>query len=299
MPIIAKFPEFAPLRLDDRAPLTQFLRRSPPLASEYTFANLFAWRFANNYHLAQYGSGFLIRKQTPAGMTFLQPLVSDARREAVRDCLAYLEANSATPVIERVGEDFLADLGPGDGWTAQEDRDQFDYLYTVDELIGLPGERYHDKKNLLAQFQRKYTAHYRPFTVDRAPACIDFAHAWCRERRCMESAGLLQESCAVVQMLMHVRELELCGGVLEIDNAIAAFTLAERLNPDTLVIHAEKAAAGFTGIYQAIHWEFLRHQDEAYAYVNREQDLGIPNLRQAKLSYNPTRLIKKYRITRG
>jgi hypothetical protein len=30
--------------------------------------------------------------------------------------------------------------------------------------------------------------------------------------------------------------------------------------------------------------------------VNREQDLGEPNLRESKLSYHPAELVKKFRV---
>ncbi len=29
-------------------------------------------------------------------------------------------------------------------------------------------------------------------------------------------------------------------------------------------------------------------------YINREQDLGIPNLRYAKTNYHPIKMVKKY-----
>ena len=97
-------------------------------------------------------------------------------------------------------------------------------------------------------------------------------------------------------MLSNFRVLSSKGGIIRIAEKIVALTLGERLNPDTLVVHVEKAKSGIIGIYQAINWEFLKSQAQGFRFVNREQDLGVEGLRRAKMSYNPVRLIKKYRI---
>ena len=289
--------EFAPLDLSARDSLTAYLRQHPPLASEYTFSNLFAWQPINQYAIARYGEGFLIRKSSHGELSLLQPLVPKNGLASIKDGLAFLAGQTAVPAIERVGEDIIAGLPDDPTVIITEDRDQFDYLYDAQELIDLPGERFHDKKNLLAQFRTKYNAKYLPLTPALAKECVTFAHQWCIERNCERAEGLARENCAVVRMLAHFAELHLLGGALTIDDQLIAFTLAEPLTSDTLVIHVEKADNHLTGAYQAINHEFLIHQTVAFRYVNREQDLGVKGLRKAKLSYNPVRLIKKYRIT--
>lgn len=297
--MIPPYPEFIPLSLDDRTVLGGYLESYPQLASEYSFTNLFAWRHAGQYHLTRFQQGFLIRKTSHGVTSFLQPLVPDDALTAVHVCMDYLHSQGAPALLERVGENFFAMLPTNlPGIIVEEERDQFDYLYRCDELITLLGERFHAKKNLIAQFQRKYTYRFLPMTPELATRCQYFAHEWCIERRCEETEGLAQENCAVMQMLHHFSALQLQGGVLEVDGKLVAFTLAEQLNPQSLVIHVEKAKTGMTGVYQMINWEFLRHFAGDTPYVNREQDLGAPGLRKAKLSYNPTRLIKKYRLRR-
>jgi hypothetical protein len=50
------------------------------------------------------------------------------------------------------------------------------------------------------------------------------------------------------------------------------------------------------GLYNMINQQFLEKQWQDIPYVNREQDLGEPGLREAKLSYNPEHFVEKYRI---
>ena len=73
------------------------------------------------------------------------------------------------------------------------------------------------------------------------------------------------------------------GGAILVDGAMAAYTVAEGLTDDTVVIHFNQM--------------FLAHSADHFALVNREQDLGDPGLRKAKLSYHPLKFLQKYRVT--
>ncbi len=295
---IPTFPDFTPIALEHRVPLEAYLDAHPPQCSEYTFTNLFAWRDTTRCQVARHGEGFLLRKEGDHGPACFAPLVPGDTTAALHDAAAYLHGLGVAPRIERVGEDVLAraDLTAA-GLQATEDRDDFDYVYRVDELTALAGEKFHDKKNLINQFTKRFPYTYRPLTPELAGLGLLFGHQWCAERECEKSPGLMREQCAVYQMLTQFSALRTTGGVIEVDGKIVALTLGEALTPDTLVVHVEKARNGFPGLYQTIHWEYLRHADAAFTYVNREQDLGIPGLRKAKLSYNPVALVKKYLLT--
>jgi hypothetical protein len=297
--MIPTFPAFTPISLTHKAELEAYLQAQPPQASEYTFTNLFAWRGVSGYQLCRFGAGFLIRKEHHGHLSFLQPLVPTDLPAALTACADYLRTAGHPPIIERVGEDALAQAGSLTGWDVREDRDNFDYVYRIDELVALSGPRFHDKKNLLTQFLNKNPSYqYRPLTADRLDECIRYAHDWCELRQCETVEGMSHENCAALQMLHHFSALSTVGGIIEVDEALVALTLGEALAPDTLVVHIEKADNRYTGLYQAIHWDFLRHAGTGYTFVNREQDLGIPGLRKAKLSYNPVHLVKKYVLTR-
>ena len=295
--MIPPFPDFKPITLEDKDTIDTYLRLHPPLCSEFTFTNLYAWAPSHGFQISRFGDGFLILRNAGKEQSFLQPLVHRQAREAVLACLDFLKTRVKRPVIERVGEDFMEHaLSDRTGLDIQEDRDNFDYVYDIQELIALKGNKFHDKRNHINNFIKNFLYNYIPITSVLIMQCMEFAHEWCNERECEKDEGLTKEECATYRMLRHFDELGIKGGAIEMEGRICALTMGERLNPDTLVIHIEKAKAGIQGLYQAINQEFLRHEAGGLKFVNREQDLGVLGLRRAKKSYNPVRMIRKYRI---
>ena len=69
---------------------------------------------------------------------------------------------------------------------------------------------------------------------------------------------------------------------------------ASSTDKETVIVHVEKADDRIRGLYQAINNEFCRRLPEETVYVNREEDMGMENLRQTKLSYKPYMMGEKY-----
>ena len=78
---------------------------------------------------------------------------------------------------------------------------------------------------------------------------------------------------------------------------VKAFALGELLNDRTAIVHIEKADPEIQGLYAVINQQFSEHSWGEAEFINREQDLGEPGLRKAKLSYRPDHLEEKFTIT--
>jgi hypothetical protein len=137
---------------------------------------------------------------------------------------------------------------------------------------------------------------YEPITEAHTEACLGLAQNWCVLRRCEEDLNLTGEWDATREALNHFTSLGIQGGVILINGKVEAFSLGERLNEKTAVIHIEKANTEIRGLYAAINQQFCERQWSDTPFVNREQDLGEPGLREAKLSYNPDHLVEKFSI---
>ncbi len=73
------------------------------------------------------------------------------------------------------------------------------------------------------------------------------------------------------------------------------FSLEDRtliqISHSTYDIQFEKFDTEFKGIGQVINQETAKYLSRKCRYLNREQDLGIKGVRQAKLSYEPVKLL--------
>jgi hypothetical protein len=97
-------------------------------------------------------------------------------------------------------------------------------------------------------------------------------------------------------LLENMETLEVEGLAVRVDGRIEAFTVGERLSPDTALIHAEKGNPDIRGIYVAMLSSFCRQSFSDLPYINREQDLGLPGLRQSKESLKPDHLRRKFQV---
>lgn len=183
-----------------------------------------------------------------------------------------------------------------DAVEAVEDRDSWEYLHNFTDLAELPGKKYMKKRNRIHHFMNETNYEYIPITPDLIPKLIDFQNAWCESYRVFNGfESIEQESRGIIREIFGNWESlpQMTGGAIEILGKIAAYTVAETVG-DTLMIHFEKASLEYNAAFQVINHEFLTHVEGDYRFVNREEDMGDPGLRDAKMSYHPCDFVKKY-----
>jgi hypothetical protein len=289
--------DFKPIEINDRNVFAEFLSVDPPVTSELTFTNLFMWR--HRYHPVWRVSEdcLLIVLQPEDEPPFgLQP-VGQGIKEAALDLLcADIQKMSPEGKICRADRNFVQDHVDHEKYLIEEDRDNSDYVYLTENLIKLPGKRYHGKKNHVNKFVKNNEFEYRAFDQDLVKGVLDLQEAWCQLRECTLNPGLYQEDIAIQEAISHFPDLGFKGGAILIDSKVEAFSFGEMLNPETAVIHIEKANPAIPGLYAAINQIFCENTWSEVKYVNREQDLGVEGLRKAKLSYYPDHMVDKFTI---
>ena len=138
-----------------------------------------------------------------------------------------------------------------------------------------------------------------PLDSSCGQVCRDVLLSLAHEQGLAINDPTLQAELSALDFSMrHFDELEQSGMMIRIDGVASAFSMFERLNTETAVIHFEKARREFKGLYQMINRETSRMiRDAGYRSINREEDLGKDGLRQAKLSYSPVEIYPVYNLT--
>lgn len=296
---IPLFPQLTPLTLEHKPALDALLAACRPCLSEFTFTNLYIWRHAYGAQLTRFDDGVVCLfswRPDPEDSFLLPPLGDGATTEHLRACCDLLRAEGHDPKLCRADRDTLARLGVTEReFAIESDRDDWDYVYRVQDLIDLPEDRYPDKVRHLRQFSKRFRYEYRPLTPELVPACQELQDIWCDDKHCDLYSSLRAEAKAVKEILERLEDLApLKGGAILVNNRVQAFSLGEPLNDSTVVIHIEKASPDLHGAFQVINQEFLKHEWADFKYVNREQDVGDPGLRQAKESYLPVGMVEKF-----
>jgi hypothetical protein len=185
-------------------------------------------------------------------------------------------------------------------FTYNADREDFDYIYSVEKLSSLKGSKLHGKRNHINNFIKNHPDYvYEDISPDNIGSCLDVAKKW--QNKHDELAPELADEHAyeydkIKLALEHMDELNMIGGIIYIDSVPVAFTIGEELAPDTFDVHFEKADDSIQGAYPMINREFVTRKLQNYTYVNREEDMGLPGLRKSKMSYCPDILFEKGHI---
>ena len=277
--------------------------------SDTCIANLFllqekynTWLKIHNNILFRYyygdenrtGYGFpLPLKNAPEGWlkTALEFIFEDARTQQRAPAFCLITREQKALLDSCLSENFHKHIS----WKTNQN--DCDYVYLQKNLAELPGSNYQKKRNHVSHFNRIYGNDWEFKTFpenDIARDILAIAQKWYEEKG-KENPVLKLELQSVELALQNVEPLRFKGGVLYVKEKPAAMTLASPISDSVLDVIYEKAIEEFEkdGVYAVLNQQFSKRCG-SYLYLNREEDMGVPGLRKAKLSYKPSIVLEKF-----
>lgn len=284
--------KWEPLSMERREDYGERFGLTPERSAHYTFASLWGWNVNCGYEWAWDGPLVWIRANIPSRL----PMAPVGDWNAV-DWGSILPDRILPGTVFYDVPTGLARLWeqalPGRVESALSRR-EWEYVHRVENLVALRGNRFRTKAQKLKRFMETFRPEFVPIGAENLDEVRAFQDEWCREKGCGLQRELVEEDLAIKATLNDWHRLPgLFGGMLKVAGRTAAYTLAEPLDGETVVIRFEKASGEFRDAYQAVNRIFLERACGDYTWVNREEDMGDPGMREAKMSYRPDRFLEK------
>ncbi len=301
------------ITIEERDFLERYLNGFEYKTSGLSFSAMYMWRDINQFSWTMVGDYMCV-----AGVSHLEleegielpfmfpPLTATGEydigklRETIFDAKAIFDAQGHPFSLRLVPfhlMEIIREAVPELKW--QDDRPNYDYIYLTQDLIDLKGRKFHGKKNHLNYFKKTYEYEYVEMDSSMAEDAMIFIDEFNRRKEVPEHemAMLKMEEEAMEDVFQNIEAVGYSAGAILIDGKIEAIAIGGQLGGNMITEHVEKANTDFRGLYQAINNEFCKNVASRAKYINREEDMGIPNLRKAKLSYQPCKLLEKYIAT--
>ncbi|MBE6949575.1 MAG: DUF2156 domain-containing protein [Ruminococcaceae bacterium] len=290
---------FRPIQLADKEWIDPLIRKGDLKTSDMNFTNLYTWAGGFKGQVAENGDRLFLRfgflENTPC---YAFPVGTGDLREAV-EALKADAAGMNAPFLMRVSEDALPELEKHyNGCFDLENSDKWnDYIYSAERLATLAGKKLHAKRNHINRFDKEHEWSFELISQDNLGECRTMCDDWFMqmgEEREMDFSG---ERRAIYRLFDAYNVLKPDGALIRAEGRVVAFTFGEQLSSDTYLIHFEKAYPQMQGGYTLINREFVRYIMKKYPnikWINREEDMGLENLRKAKQSYFPDMMATKY-----
>lgn len=200
-------------------------------------------------------------------------------------------------LIPQVVIDNIADRSK---FSIRQERDSFDYLYDIKALATMGGQIYKKKRNKANRARSLIkdikVVNDRKISLEQAHNFRLVFQKWL-ENNNKQSEDFKAENSAVLRFLNFSDSFKVINTQIYSKNKLVAFSFNEILANGYAICHFEKALTVHQDIYPFLVQESAKALlKEGCKILNWEQDLGIEGLRQAKLSYHPMKMLKKYTI---
>jgi len=288
--------DFRPVTLEDRTVFFNHYSKYPQAHSDNTFTNMVCWNHYANYRYAVINGSILLSSTIDGVIRFRAPIGPrdpELLREVIR--LAFAVGDKEPVVlIDQPTSLWIQSLCPK--VHIIPDRNHFEYVYRARDLADLSGGSYLNIRRQLNRFRKNCAYAVEPITAENTDEVKCFLVKWCEWKGCEDDPVLAHEKEAIFYAVDHFVELGISGLIIRVDRNIGAMSLFEPLNTDTALVHFEKGLPDCEGIYKAINAETADLISKDYTYINRESDLGVPGLREAKMRYHPDHMVEVHSI---
>ena len=288
---------FRRVTCDDRKLLEPRLLCSPGQSCEFTFSNLLNWGEVYQTNWQDYcgriciwlkSVDYFLIAEAPGALT----------PEFAYEISAVMRAGGFQGILNHVREETLRRYDFQDRFTASLMSDYYgEYFYAPESLAELHGKKLSPKRNLIAQFKREYPDYrVERLTSANIEGANELYKRWYAAYPGIPDRSLLNESDALRSVFPNYSASGLEGLAIVWEDKIIAFSMFSQTRENIWDISFLKADRSFKGLSVLMISETAKTLIGRGEWINMEQDLGNPRLRQMKQSFSPARILRNYKL---
>ena len=286
---------FRDIEIKDYEKVSQIFRESGIENCEHCFATMLIWSKRHDVQIAVEQNTVFMRSVGKEHVWYLYPRGTMDKKQAIEKII--VDADGKKISIYGIDEENALFMQKefSELFDVKEDRDGSDYLYKTEDLATLSGKNYQKKRNHISRFIRENPDYkFIKITDENTQLAKQFLNDWCDRYNIENSWDLVSEQQGIEQLLDNFEYLNLLGAMIETNGNIVALSIAAPINEKMVDVLVEKAYHDVNGAYAIINRDFAANCFGSFQLINREDDMGMENLRKAKLSYFPYEIRKKY-----
>mgnify|MGYP001582363682 CR=1 FL=1 len=298
--MIPEFPKFKKLEFSDRTDVEKMTHQFQPY-SDFNFTSMWSWNVLGQMQLSKLKGNLIVKfNDYVTGEPFYSFIGLDDVSNTAQQLLNLSIKEGLDPVLKLLTEETVKKIDHDD-FIITTDEDSYDYILSVDHLVKYEGSKFTSKRNYIRRFKNAYSSETR--LVDLKDPNIkkkitDLFNLW-RLHKSLGDSYAEHEVISLSRFLQMDDYSKFISVGLFIDEALIAFWILEQLDDDKCLSHYEKAnVLEYVGVYPYLANETAKILSKmGVKYINFEQDLGIPGLRESKKSYSPSTYLKQYILT--
>ncbi len=277
--------------------------------SDFNFTSMHCWDTRGFLRVSEIHGNLVVKfmdyiTQTP----FYSFLGTTNVNETAGYLLDHSLRESLVPCLRLVPECSVEDLDHLK-FMVQEDRDHFDYVYDMHDVVRAMGKQFKHCRQWINSFERKYVVNdpskieLRSGSIESMVYHILVVNEKWKINKINSKEGIhpddMRNELDAMQRIFVDKHETLVATCLLYEGHPIAYVINELIDHEYVISHFSKADLAFSGVNQ---YFMKRYSEDMIAcsrkFLNWEQDLGLPGLRASKLSYRPNHFLKKYSVTR-
>ncbi|MBU0999249.1 DUF2156 domain-containing protein [Patescibacteria group bacterium] len=298
--MIPEFPQFKKLEFSDKKDVEKFTSKFPPY-SDFNFISMWIWDISNNMEISQLNKNLVVVfSDYISGKPFISFIGKNKISETALELINFSKKNYQTSSLKLIPEE-MAKILMKLGFSAIPDLNSHDYIYSTSHLANMDAWHQNSSSKRIRQFIKKYPDFFiRQYSSVKKISKNEYLEVfkkWTKNKK-IENYFELSEYKAFEKLFQADNEnIKVLS--LYLKNILIGFSIFEILADNYAISHFIKADISFhSSVYDILNFEEAKIlKNQGIKYYNWEQDLGIQGLRNSKLKYKPSFLLKKYKVS--